>query len=165
MHNKLLVADNAVALIGGRNIGNQYFQMDPESQFADDDVFAAGPIAAQLSATFDEYWNSRFADPGRGSGTQATVRDCASGSSRASERAPGQQLQTLKAERRRLRQTDCDRRALCRNHLRPVAAGVGARASGLRQPRQEACGEWRPGGPADDPARGAMPPAQCSPSC
>jgi putative cardiolipin synthase len=63
MHNKLLVVDNAVALIGGRNIGNQYFQMDPDSQFADDDVFAGGPIAMQLSATFDEYWNSRFAVP------------------------------------------------------------------------------------------------------
>ncbi|MGO9934177.1 MAG: phospholipase D family protein [Steroidobacteraceae bacterium] len=63
MHNKLLIVDNAVALIGGRNIGNQYFQMDPDSQFADDDVFAAGPIAMQLSATFDEYWNSRFAVP------------------------------------------------------------------------------------------------------
>lgn len=63
MHNKLLIVDNAVALIGGRNIGNQYFQMDPDSQFADDDVFAAGPIAMQLSATFDEYWASRFAIP------------------------------------------------------------------------------------------------------
>lgn len=63
MHNKLIVVDNAVALIGGRNVGNQYFQMDPESQFADDDVFAAGPIAKQLSATFDEYWNSKFAIP------------------------------------------------------------------------------------------------------
>ena len=63
MHNKLLVVDNAVALVGGRNIGNQYFQVDPESQFADDDVFAAGPIARQLSTTFDEYWNSRFAIP------------------------------------------------------------------------------------------------------
>ena len=63
MHNKLLIADNAVALIGGRNIGNQYFQVDPESQFADDDVFAAGPIAIQLSATFDEFWKSRFAVP------------------------------------------------------------------------------------------------------
>ena len=63
MHNKLLVVDNAVALIGGRNIGNQYFQLDPDSQFADDDVFAAGPIAAQLSATFDEFWNSPFAIP------------------------------------------------------------------------------------------------------
>src|SRR5208282_4473565 len=63
MHNKLLVVDNSVALVGGRNIGNQYFQMDPESQFADDDVFAAGPIAVQLSTTFDEFWKSRFAVP------------------------------------------------------------------------------------------------------
>jgi putative cardiolipin synthase len=63
MHNKLLIVDNAAALIGGRNIGNQYFQMDPDSQFADDDVFAAGPIAMQLSATFDEFWKSRFAVP------------------------------------------------------------------------------------------------------
>ena len=65
MHNKLMVVDNAVALIGGRNIGNQYFQMDPESQFADADVFAAGPIARQLSATLDEYWNSPFAIPAK----------------------------------------------------------------------------------------------------
>ncbi len=63
MHNKLLVVDNAIALIGGRNIGDQYFQLDPESQFADDDVFAAGPIAQQLSATFDEYWNSGLSIP------------------------------------------------------------------------------------------------------
>jgi cardiolipin synthase C len=63
MHNKLLVVDNSVALIGGRNIGDQYFQIDPESQFADDDVFAAGPIAKQLSATFDEYWNSALSIP------------------------------------------------------------------------------------------------------
>jgi putative cardiolipin synthase len=63
MHNKLFVADNAVALVGGRNIGNQYFQMEPESQFADDDVFTAGPIVQQLSKTFDEYWNSKLAVP------------------------------------------------------------------------------------------------------
>ena len=63
MHNKLLVVDNAIALIGGRNIGDQYFQIDPESQFADDDVFAAGPITQQLSATFDEYWNTALSIP------------------------------------------------------------------------------------------------------
>ncbi len=65
MHNKLLVSDDSVALVGGRNIGNQYFQMDPQSQLADDDVFAAGPVVAQLAGTFDEYWNSRFAIPAR----------------------------------------------------------------------------------------------------
>jgi putative cardiolipin synthase len=63
MHNKLLVVDNAVALVGGRNIGNQYFQVDPESQFADDDVFAAGPIVPELSKTFDEFWNSELSIP------------------------------------------------------------------------------------------------------
>ena len=63
MHNKLMVADNSLALVGGRNIGNPYFQLDPEAQFADDDVYAAGPIASQLSATFDIYWNSALAIP------------------------------------------------------------------------------------------------------
>jgi putative cardiolipin synthase len=63
MHNKLLVTDNSVALIGGRNIGDQYFQIDPESQFADDDVFAGGPMVQKLSATFDEFWNNGLAIP------------------------------------------------------------------------------------------------------
>jgi len=63
MHNKLLVVDDAVALIGGRNIGDPYFQLDPDSQFADDDVFTIGPIVRQLSASFDEFWNSALAIP------------------------------------------------------------------------------------------------------
>jgi cardiolipin synthase C len=63
MHNKLLVVDNAIALIGGRNIGDQFFQIGPKSQFADDDVFAAGPIAQRLSKTFDDYWNSDLSIP------------------------------------------------------------------------------------------------------
>ena len=63
MHNKLLVADNAIALIGGRNIGNQYFQVDPDSQFADDEVFVIGPMAQQLSHEFDQYWNGDMTVP------------------------------------------------------------------------------------------------------
>jgi putative cardiolipin synthase len=98
MHNKLLLVDNAVALIGGRNIGNQYFQMDPNAQFADDDVFSAGPIAAQLSTVFDEYWNSRFAVPAtaldRG---QRSRRAFAERRERANER-PEHQLQPLKTD-------------------------------------------------------------------
>jgi len=65
MHNKLMVVDNSIALIGGRNIGDQYFQIDPQSQVADDDVFAAGPIVKELSVTFDEFWNSAMAIPVR----------------------------------------------------------------------------------------------------
>jgi putative cardiolipin synthase len=63
MHNKMLIVDGAVALAGGRNVGDQYFQIDPESQFADDDVFTGGPIIGQLSSKFDEFWNSRLAIP------------------------------------------------------------------------------------------------------
>src|SRR6202049_1385103 len=63
MHNKLFVADNATALIGGRNIGDAYFQIDPDAQYADDDVFVGGPLVRKLSATFDEYWNSSLAIP------------------------------------------------------------------------------------------------------
>jgi putative cardiolipin synthase len=63
MHNKLLVADNSMALVGGRNLGDQYFQIDPESQFGDDDVMAGGPVVRQLSDTFDDYWNSDLAIP------------------------------------------------------------------------------------------------------
>jgi putative cardiolipin synthase len=63
MHNKLMVADNAIAIIGGRNIGDQYFQIDPESQFGDDDVVVAGPIVQRLSAVFDQFWNSDLAIP------------------------------------------------------------------------------------------------------
>lgn len=58
MHNKLMVADQAVALSGGRNIGDQYFQVDPGSQFGDDDLLAVGPIVQSLAAEFETYWNS-----------------------------------------------------------------------------------------------------------
>ena len=68
MHNKLMVADNSVALVGGRNIGKQYFQVDPNSQFADDEVFVIGPMAQRLSAEFDEFWNSAMTVPARALG-------------------------------------------------------------------------------------------------
>jgi cardiolipin synthase C len=63
MHNKLLVVDEAVALVGGRNIGDQYFQIDPQSQFADDDVFCVGPVVPDLEQRFEDFWNSELAIP------------------------------------------------------------------------------------------------------
>lgn len=77
MHNKLFVVDNAVALVGGRNLADGYFQVDPAEQFGDDDVFSVGPIVAQLSHTFDDYWNSANAIPaaalGQASASQLDV--------------------------------------------------------------------------------------------
>jgi cardiolipin synthase C len=63
MHNKLFIADGAIALVGGRNIGDQYFQVDPKSQFADDDVLVTGPIVPRLTETFEKYWESKIAVP------------------------------------------------------------------------------------------------------
>jgi phosphatidylserine/phosphatidylglycerophosphate/cardiolipin synthase-like enzyme len=63
MHNKLFVADNALAITGGRNIGDQYFVRDVHSNFIDLDVVAAGPVVAELSASFDAFWNSKYAYP------------------------------------------------------------------------------------------------------
>src|SRR5271165_7133793 len=63
MHNKLFVADNAIAITGGRNIGDEYFTRDKRSNFIDLDVVAAGPVVPQLSASFDAFWNSKYAYP------------------------------------------------------------------------------------------------------
>ena len=58
MHNKSLIADSAAAIIGGRNIGNEYFQVGDADFYIDLDVLAVGPIVAETSAAFDAYWNS-----------------------------------------------------------------------------------------------------------
>ena len=63
MHNKLFVADNALAITGGRNIGDQYFTRDQYNNFIDLDVVAAGAIVPELSASFDAFWNSKYAYP------------------------------------------------------------------------------------------------------
>ena len=64
MHNKLIVADNKFSIVGGRNIGNEYFGLNPKHNFIDFDVLAFGPIAPEISGSFDLFWNSREAYPG-----------------------------------------------------------------------------------------------------
>jgi cardiolipin synthase C len=63
MHNKLFVADDSLAITGGRNIGDEYFTLDKRSNFIDLDVVGAGPIVPQLEASFDAFWNSKYAYP------------------------------------------------------------------------------------------------------
>jgi putative cardiolipin synthase len=64
MHNKLIVADNRMAIVGGRNLGNEYFGLNPKQNFTDFDVLAIGPVAKKVSASFDIYWNNQWAYPG-----------------------------------------------------------------------------------------------------
>ena len=63
MHNKSFTVDNQATILGGRNIGNEYFDADPDLAFADLDVLAVGPVAKDVSISFDRYWNSSLAYP------------------------------------------------------------------------------------------------------
>ena len=58
MHNKLLVADGAIALTGGRNIGDAYHGYSDDTNFIDFEMVAVGPVVGQMEGVFDTYWNS-----------------------------------------------------------------------------------------------------------
>jgi len=63
MHNKSFTVDNTATIVGGRNIGNEYFDANPALEFTDLDVLAVGDVARQVSRSFDDYWNSELAYP------------------------------------------------------------------------------------------------------
>lgn len=63
MHNKSFVADGQIAIIGGRNIGDEYFGADEKANFADFDVAVIGPVVKEASEAFDLYWNHPAAIP------------------------------------------------------------------------------------------------------
>ena len=65
MHNKILVADNTLAVAGGRNLGDAYFGQSDTSNFLDLDLLVAGPMVTDLSHSFDAYWNDIRAYPVR----------------------------------------------------------------------------------------------------
>jgi putative cardiolipin synthase len=63
MHNKIFLADSAVAVMGGRNIGDDYFGVNTEANFFDLDVLVTGQGVREANSAFDEYWNSKHAVP------------------------------------------------------------------------------------------------------
>jgi putative cardiolipin synthase len=63
MHSKTFTVDNQASIVGGRNIGDEYFDANPNLAFADLDVMTIGPVVPNVSNEFDEYWNSRHAYP------------------------------------------------------------------------------------------------------
>lgn len=63
MHNKSFIVDHQVALIGGRNMSNQYFFASEKYQFSDLDVLLAGDAVDSISNSFDDYWNDTYAYP------------------------------------------------------------------------------------------------------
>ncbi|WP_193211311.1 phospholipase D family protein [Luteolibacter marinus] len=63
MHNKIMVMDGAVAIVGGRNVGDHYFEVDPDSNFRDLDLAAVGPVVRETTAVFDRFWGGDWAVP------------------------------------------------------------------------------------------------------
>jgi putative cardiolipin synthase len=63
MHNKLMVVDNRAAIVGGRNLADEYFGTHEEANFRDLEVLNAGPAVQWLSIKFDGYWNSDWSFP------------------------------------------------------------------------------------------------------
>ncbi len=63
MHNKAWTADGQVTIVGGRNIGGEYFDARPDVNFRDLDLLLAGPAAQQAGSIFDDYWNSTMVVP------------------------------------------------------------------------------------------------------
>jgi putative cardiolipin synthase len=124
MHNKMLVADNAFAVFGGRNIGDNYFMRSPERNFIDLDILAAGPVVQALSASFDTYWNSEYAYSDRP--------------------GPAAGIGSARATRRIRRGARRDRAAAARSHR---AAALSALRQGPRRPR------WRIRAPGRGPRR------------
>ena len=63
MHNKAFIADNTSAIIGGRNIGDEYFDARNKLNFVDLDLLTVGPIVTDITKSFNDYWDSHWATP------------------------------------------------------------------------------------------------------
>ncbi len=63
MHNKAMITDGAFAIVGGRNIADEYYQIGVDHEFADFDLFVAGAPVRDLSSAFDLYWNDPWTLP------------------------------------------------------------------------------------------------------
>ena len=63
MHNKAMVIDNRVAIVGGRNLANEYFGLDEAANFRDMELLVGGPVVRRITTTFDAYWNDNWSIP------------------------------------------------------------------------------------------------------
>ncbi len=63
MHNKSFTVDNSMTIVGGRNIGEEYFELKQDVKFDDYEVLAIGPVVEQVSEGFDAFWNSELSVP------------------------------------------------------------------------------------------------------
>ena len=75
MHNKSFTVDSSMSIVGGRNIGEEYFELKQDVMFDDYEVFAVGPVVKEISAGFDEFWNSELSVPMEAFGVKVDPAD------------------------------------------------------------------------------------------
>ena len=93
MHNKALIVDGAAAIVGGRNIGDEYFDVGYDALFIDLDVLATGTVVPETALAFDAYWNSPSAiDVDQVIDSNATLASLQGRVSRIRERPGSDQL-------------------------------------------------------------------------
>ena len=63
MHNKAMIVDSRVAIVGGRNLADEYFGVHAIANFRDLEVMVGGPVVLDVTAEFDDYWNDRWSVP------------------------------------------------------------------------------------------------------
>jgi len=63
MHNKAMIVDNRIAIVGGRNLADEYFGLHSEANFRDLELLAGGPIVEEVTASFDDYFNDDWSLP------------------------------------------------------------------------------------------------------
>jgi len=115
MHNKSFIIDNTTAIIGGRNIGDAYFDAADKGNFRDLDVVAIGPVVAEASRTFDAYWNS-----------DAAVPVAASGRKREPQRDLSHEREALAHEARAFAESDYAQAAIMEFPSGPTADRTGS---------------------------------------
>jgi len=92
MHNKAMIVDNRAAIIGGRNIGDDYMGLHEAFNFHDLDVLGIGPVARQASVVFDSFWNSPAVLP-----VEALKIGTTEAESESARRALDQELRSLRS--------------------------------------------------------------------
>jgi putative cardiolipin synthase len=78
MHNKAMIVDNRIAIVGGRNLADEYFGLHDSANFRDLEVIVGGPVVLEVTREFDAYWNDRWSVPIESlSHVQSTTADLA----------------------------------------------------------------------------------------
>jgi putative cardiolipin synthase len=75
MHNKSFTVDGSLSIVGGRNIAEEYFDLNDKVLFDDYEVLTIGPVVEQISAGFDEFWNNDLAVPMEAFGIEVDATD------------------------------------------------------------------------------------------